>query len=67
MKYREGGIIYSKKKHACGGYEWTVSRTGADIKLTCSKCGRAVFLSVDKVDKITKTYFPPIIPSEVDE
>ena len=56
MIYREGGIIISKKTHACGGTEWMVVRTGADIKLKCTKCGRAIFLSVDQVKKMTKTY-----------
>jgi hypothetical protein len=51
-----GDKITSKKNHACGGNEWIVSRTGADIKLSCTKCGRSVFMSVDDVKKITKIY-----------
>ena len=50
--------IISKKNHACGGNEWVIVRTGADIKLKCSKCGRAVFVSVDQLKKITKIYIP---------
>jgi hypothetical protein len=56
MIYREGGIIISKKNHACGGNEWVVARTGADIKLKCIKCKRCIFLSVDQVKKMAKTY-----------
>ena len=56
MIYREGGKIISKKTHACGGNEWQVMRTGADVKLKCLKCGRIVFLSVDQVDKMKKSY-----------
>ena len=56
MIYREGGIIISKKAHACGGNEWIIVRTGADIKLKCTKCSRAIFLSVDQVKKMAKTY-----------
>jgi len=58
MLYKVGDKIISKKNHACGGNEWEVVRTGADVKLKCVKCGRAVFLSVDQTDKITKTYLP---------
>lgn len=52
--YSEGDKIISKKPHACGANEWTVSRVGADIKLKCDKCGRAIFLSLAEVDKIAK-------------
>ena len=56
MKYQEGGKITSKKPHACGGNEWLVVRTGADIKLECLTCGRTMFVSVDQADKMTKNY-----------
>ena len=56
MAYSIGDKIISKKIHACGGNEWTVARTGADVKLVCEKCGRAIFLSIDEVKKITKIY-----------
>lgn len=62
--YCVGDKIISKKNHACGGNAWQVTRTGADIKLTCLKCGRSVFLSADKVGKITKRYFPNGIEEE---
>lgn len=56
MVYQVGDKIISKKNHACGSNVWVVARTGADVKLKCEKCGRAVFLSVDEVKKITKQY-----------
>ena len=56
MAYCVGDKIISKKNHACGGNEWQVARTGADVKLVCLKCKRAVFLSNDEVKKITKFY-----------
>ena len=56
MKYNVGGKLISKKPHACGGNEWIIVRTGADIKLKCLKCSHTVFLSIDKVDKIKKEY-----------
>lgn len=56
MNYKIGDKIIPKKLHACGGNEWQVVRTGADIKLKCLKCGRTLFMSKDEVEKMTKSY-----------
>lgn len=56
MKYQVGGKIKTKKPHACGAFDWEVVRTGADVKIKCLGCGRSVFVSIDKLDKMTKTY-----------
>ncbi len=58
MIYSNGDRIVSKKPHACGGNEWTVVRTGADIKLRCEKCNRTIFVSIDQVQKMTKILKP---------
>ena len=39
-----GDVIQTRKPHPCGGSEWTVIRTGADIKIRCHGCGRIVML-----------------------
>jgi hypothetical protein len=59
MIYAVGGKIIARKKHPCGGNEWQVMRTGADIKLKCLKCGKAMFLTVDQTSKMAKEYCPP--------
>ena len=41
---RLGDVVRTKKPHPCGGDTWTVTRTGADIKLKCRTCGRVVML-----------------------
>ena len=33
-----------RKPHPCGGYDWEVTRLGADIGLRCLQCGRRVML-----------------------
>ena len=43
-----GDHIAMKKPHACGGNEWIVTRTGADIKIKCMQCGRVVMM--DRLD-----------------
>lgn len=43
-----GDTVVMKKPHACGTNEWTVIRTGADVKIRCVACGRIVMM--DRVD-----------------
>lgn len=45
-----GDVVTMKKPHACGTNAWTITRTGADIKLRCNACGRIVML--DRLDFI---------------
>ena len=37
-------VVQMKKKHPCGGFEWTVIRVGADIKIKCNICNRMVMI-----------------------
>ncbi|MBN9184990.1 MAG: DUF951 domain-containing protein [Microbacterium sp.] len=39
-----GEIYRMRRKHPCGGWEWRVYRTGADIGIECLTCGRRVML-----------------------
>ncbi len=39
-----GDVVQMKKPHPCGNKEWTIIRTGADVKIRCSGCGRIVML-----------------------
>ena len=39
-----GDIVTTRKTHPCGSAEWTVIRTGADIKIRCNGCGRIVMM-----------------------
>ena len=42
-----GDVVTTRKAHPCGSSEWTVIRTGADIKIRCHGCGRIVMLDRD--------------------
>lgn len=33
-----------RKAHPCGGFDWQVTRLGADIGLRCLGCGRRILL-----------------------
>jgi hypothetical protein len=43
-----------RKRHPCGGDEWTVVRTGADIGLLCASCGRRVMLDREEFERRVK-------------
>lgn len=43
-EYNLGTIVEMKKQHPCGSNEWKVVRIGADIKITCLKCGRSIMM-----------------------
>lgn len=45
-----GDRVMLRKPHACGGNDWLITRTGADIKVKCMQCGR--LLMIDRVEFI---------------
>ncbi len=47
IEIRIGDVVQTRKKHPCGSDEWTVIRTGADIKIRCSKCAHVVMMDRD--------------------
>lgn len=46
-----GDGVTLRKPHPCGGFEWTVVRTGADIGLKCATCGRRVLLDREEFER----------------
>ena len=52
--YEIGQKIKLKKMHPCGGFEWEVVRTGADIKMKCLTCGHVLMMPRDKLEKSVK-------------
>jgi hypothetical protein len=49
-----GDVVRMRKPHPCGGYEWEVSRTGADIGIVCLTCKRRVMLPRSRFEKRLK-------------
>ena len=54
-----GDRVRMRKPHPCGGYEWEVTRTGADIGIRCLTCGRRVMLTRVKFEKRLAQIVPP--------
>ncbi len=50
-----GDVVRTRKPHPCGGDEWTVLRTGADIRIRCNTCGRLVMLDRESFLKRRKS------------
>ncbi len=44
LEFALGDTVQMKKPHPCGSREWTIIRTGADVKIKCLGCGRIVML-----------------------
>ena len=51
-----GDVVRLKKPHPCGGYDWMVVRLGADIGLTCQRCGRRVLLPRRELERRLKAF-----------
>ncbi len=49
-----GDIVRLRKPHPCGGYEWQVTRLGADIGLKCLTCDHRVMLTRRELEKRLK-------------
>jgi hypothetical protein len=46
----EGEVYRMRRQHPCGGWEWKVFRTGADVGIECLRCGRRVHLERRKFE-----------------
>ena len=56
MDIKLGDVVRLKKKHPCGGYEWQVTRLGADIGIRCLQCQRRVLLERSVFERRVKAF-----------
>ena len=54
MDIRLGDTYRLRKPHPCGGYDWQVTRVGADIGLRCLTCDRRVMLARPEFERRVK-------------
>jgi hypothetical protein len=47
-------IVRLRKQHPCGGWQWRVFRTGADIGIVCLTCHRRLMMPRHKFRKAIK-------------
>ena len=55
LKLAVGNVVRLRKQHPCGGFEWTITRIGADIGLKCQTCGRRIMIPRSKIEKRIKS------------
>src|SRR5262249_5727864 len=53
---RLGDRLTLRKPHPCGGHDWTVVPTGADIGITCDRCGRRVLIARSELEPRIMTH-----------
>jgi len=51
-----GDVVRLRKPHPCGGFEWEVTRLGADIGLRCLTCGRRLMLERPTIERRLKSF-----------
>ena len=51
---RLGDIVRLKKAHPCSGFEWEITRVGADFGIKCIVCCRHVLMSRSSLEKRIK-------------
>ena len=51
-----GDRVTLRKPHACGGTDWEVTRTGADVKAKCLQCGHEVMLPRVRFERSIKRF-----------
>ena len=54
MEIQVGDILVMKKPHPCGASRWLVLRTGADLRLRCTGCGREFMVPRNKIERRIK-------------
>ena len=56
VEFRMEDVLYLRKPHPCGGYEWRIVRLGADIRVECCTCKRRVLLPRRELEKRVKRF-----------
>ena len=54
-----GDSVQMRKPHACGANEWTIVRTGIDIRIRCNQCGRTILMPRPQFVKAAKKLLSP--------
>ena len=62
-----GDIVRLRKPHPCGGFEWQVTRIGADIGLKCLTCQHRVLLTRRDFEKRLKTFVSRADPNQAQD
>jgi hypothetical protein len=59
LEINEGEVYRMRRQHPCGGWEWKVVRTGADIGMECLTCKRRVLVERRRFESRVKALVQP--------
>ena len=54
VDFKMNDIVRLRKVHPCGGFEWQVTRLGADIGLKCKGCRRYMLMPRSELERRMK-------------
>ena len=54
IKFSEGDTLEMKKPHPCGNKMFFVEKGGSDVRLRCTRCGRELAVSREKIERSVK-------------
>ncbi len=60
LEVAAGEVWRMRRKHPCGGWEFRVYRTGADIGIECLTCGHRVMVERRRFENRAKTRVTPV-------
>jgi hypothetical protein len=70
LNLQRGDIVRLRKEHPCGNADFEVVRLGADIGLTCTRCGRRILLARSLLERRLERFVsrtpPPEMPADLD-
>jgi hypothetical protein len=56
VEIRVGDVVRLRKPHPCGGDEWRVTRTGADVAARCLRCNHRVMIERPVFERRIKAF-----------
>lgn len=59
LEIREGEVYRMRRAHPCGGLDFRIFRTGADIGIECVKCGRRVLVDRRRFESRARALVTP--------
>lgn len=54
IRFQAGDILELKKPHPCGEKHFKVLRSGSDVRIECTGCGRDMTLPREKLERSIK-------------
>lgn len=58
VRFSANDILELKKPHPCGSRLFRVIRSGSDVRIVCTRCGRDMTLDRLKLEKAVKNVIP---------